>query len=295
MTYFTKPNRPLTWLITGVSSGFGESLARLVLANGHKLIATSRNLSRNPEFVAEVNSHGNGSKWLKLDVDDQESGKLIESLESSGDHIDVLVNNAGYSIYGPVETLTEDEVRAQMDTLYFGPLRLIRAVVPHMRERNYGVIVNMSSGAGLEGRDSMGGYAGAKAALDGMSKVLAKEIAPFGIRTLTVTLGTFNTGFIDATIVGKNGVPDAYKGSIAEQMVQIMSSGTLKPNGDKDKAMKALYEVIVGEGVGKGHEAERLLPLGSDMTVRLKTVQDYLGHALEVFGDVCNSVNLENK
>lgn len=92
---------------------------------------------------------------------------ISESLEASGDHIDVLVNNAGYSIYGPVETLTEDEVRAQMDTLYFGPLRLIRAVVPHMRERKYGVIVNMSSGAGLEGRDSMGGYAGAKAALDG--------------------------------------------------------------------------------------------------------------------------------
>ncbi|KAI1211615.1 putative short-chain oxidoreductase [Annulohypoxylon truncatum] len=294
MTTFTKPNRPLTFFITGASSGFGESLARLVLANGHKLIATSRNLSRNPDFVTEVNAHGNGSKWLKLDVDDQNSGKLIESLEAS-DHIDVLVNNAGYSIYGPVETLSEEEVRAQMDTLYFGPLRLIRAVIPHMRERKYGVIVNISSGAGLEGRDSMGGYAGAKAALDGMSKVLAKEVAPFGIRTLTVTLGTFNTRFSDVTIVGKNPMPDAYKGSVAEQMIDILSSGKLKPNGDKDKAMKALYEVIVGEGVGKGREAERLLPLGQDMTVRVKTVQDYLGHALEVFGDICNNVNLEQK
>ncbi|KAI1462645.1 putative short-chain oxidoreductase [Annulohypoxylon moriforme] len=295
MTAFIKPNRPLTWFITGASSGFGESLARLVLANGHKLIATSRNLSRNPDFVAEVNAHGNGSKWLKLDVDDQNSGKLIESLEESGDQIDVLVNNAGYSIFGPLETLTEEEVRAQMDTLYFGPLRLIRAVLPHMRERKYGVIVNMSSGAGLEARDSMGGYAGAKAALDGMSKVLAKEVAPFGIRTLTVTLGTFNTNFLDVVIVGKNGLPDAYKGSGAEQMIQMLSSGTLKPNGDKDKAMKALYEVVVGEGVGKGHEAERLLPLGQDMTIRLKTVQDYLGHSLEVFGDICNNVNLEKK
>ena len=128
-----------------------------------------------------------------------------------------------------------------------------------------------------------------------MSKVLAKEIAPFGIRTLTVTLGVFNTGFIGATIVGKNGVPDAYKGSVAEQMIQAVSSGSLKPNGDKDKAMKALYEVVVGEGVGKGHGAERLLPLGQDISVRLKTTQDYLGHALEVFGDVCNNVILEKK
>ncbi|KAI2467533.1 putative short-chain oxidoreductase [Annulohypoxylon bovei var. microspora] len=295
MATFTKPNRPLTWLITGASSGFGESLARLVLASGHKLIATSRNLSRNSDFVAEVNAHGNGSKWLKLDVDDQDSGKLIESLEASGDAIDVLVNNAGYSIYGPVETLAEEEMRALMDTLYFGPLRLIRAVLPHMRKRKYGVVVNISSGAGLEGMDSMGGYAGAKAALDGISKVLAKEIAPFGIRTLTVTLGTFNTSFCDTTIVGKAPLPDAYKGSVAEKMIQILSSGSLKPNGDKDKAMKALYDVVVGEGVGKGHEAERLLPLGQDMTVRVKTVRDYLGHALEVFGDVCNSVNLEKK
>ncbi|KAI0885455.1 putative short-chain oxidoreductase [Annulohypoxylon maeteangense] len=295
MTTFAKPNRPLTWLITGTSSGFGESLARLVLANGHKLIATSRNLSRNPDFVAEVNAHGNGSKWLKLDVDNQNSDKFIESLEESGDKIDVLVNNAGYSIYGPMETLTEEELRAQMDTLYFGPVRLIRAVLPHMRKRKYGVIVNISSGAGLEGRDSMGGYAGAKAALDGMSKVLAKEVAPFGIRTLTVTLGTFNTSFGDATRVGKTPLPDVYKGSVADQMIQIMSSGTFKPNGDKDKAMKALYEVVIGEGVGKGHEAESLLPLGQDMTVRVKTVQEYLGHALEVFGDVCNNVSLEKK
>ncbi|KAI1389987.1 putative short-chain oxidoreductase [Hypoxylon trugodes] len=294
MATFVKPNRPLTWLITGASSGFGESLARLVLAGGHNLIATSRNPSKTPEFVAEVNAR-KGSQWVKLDVDDQDSGKVIDSIEASGHEIDVLVNNAGYSIYGPIETLSEAELRAQMDTLYFGPLRLIRAVLPHMRKRKYGVLVNMSSGAGLEARDSMGGYGGAKAGLDGATKVLAKEVAPFGIRTLTVTLGTFNTNFGAATVLGKAPLPDDYKGSIAEQMMQIMASNKLQPNGDKDKAMKAVYEVVVGEGVGKGHEAERLLPLGQDMTVRIKTVRDYLGHALEVFGDVCNNVNLEKK
>lgn len=91
------------------------------------------------------------------------------SLEAAGHEIDVLVNNAGYSIYGPMETLTEEEVRSMLETLYLGPVRLIRAVLPHMRKRKYGVIVNISSGAALEGRDSMGAYAGAKAALDGAS------------------------------------------------------------------------------------------------------------------------------
>ncbi|KAI0108434.1 hypothetical protein F4814DRAFT_427928, partial [Daldinia grandis] len=131
-------------------------------------------------------------------------------------------------IYTPVGTATEDEVRALMETLYFGPIRLIRAVLPHMRKRRYGVIVNVSSGAALDGRDSMGPYARAKAALDGISKVLANEVAPLGIRTLTVTLGTFNSN---------------------------LARGKLQPNGDKDKAMKAFYEVVVGECVGKGCEA----------------------------------------
>ncbi|KAI0144119.1 putative short-chain oxidoreductase [Hypoxylon sp. NC0597] len=294
MATFTKPNRPLTWLITGASSGFGESLARLVLAGGHNLIATSRNPSRTPDFVAEVNAR-EGSKWVKLDVDDRDSDKLIESLEASGHKIDVLVNNAGYCIYGPMETLIEDEVRAHMDTLYFGPIRLIRAVLPHMRKRRYGVIVNISSGAALDGKESMGAYAGAKAGLDGMSKVLAKEVAPFGIRTLTITPGSFNTNLMNTPIIGKNPLPDDYKGSEAEMLMHYLSNGKFLPNGDKDKAMKVLYEVIVGEGIGKGHEAERLLPLGTDMTVRLKTVRDYLGHALEVFGKVCDSVYLEKK
>ncbi|KAI2778431.1 putative short-chain oxidoreductase [Daldinia loculata] len=295
MSTFTKPNRPLTWLVTGATSGFGESLCRLVLAGGHKLIATSRNPSRNPELAAEINARGNDSQFIQLDVDDRNSGQIIESLEASGTEIDVLVNNAGYCIYAPVETAAEEEVRALMETLYFGPVRLARAVLPHMRRRRYGVIVNISSGAALDGRDSMGPYAGAKAALDGISKVLAKEVALFGIRTLTVTLGTFNTNFANATIVGKNPLPDDYKDSVAEQMIQIMSSGKLQPNGDKDKAMKALYEVVVGEGAGKGREAERLLPLGQDMTLRLKGQLEYFGHALEVFGDVTDNVAVDKK
>ena len=164
---FITPKRPLTWLITGCSSGFGLSLTRIALANGHTVIATSRNPSRTPELVAEV--EGKGGKWLQLDVDSAHRGpQLISDLEkNAGQEIDVLVNNAGYSIFAPVETFTEEEMRAQMESMYFGPLRLIRAVLPGMRKRRFGVVVNMSSGAALDARDSMGGYAGAKAGLDG--------------------------------------------------------------------------------------------------------------------------------
>jgi NADP-dependent 3-hydroxy acid dehydrogenase YdfG len=163
---FIMTTTKLTWLITGCSSGFGLSLTRAAQAGGHKVIATSRSPSRTPDLVAEIESKG--GKWVQLDVDSRDCGDVITELEGSSDHIDVLVNNAGYSIYAPIETSEEEEVRAQMETMYFGPLRLIRAVLPHMRKRKSGMIVNMSSGASLDGIPTMGVYAGAKAGMDGM-------------------------------------------------------------------------------------------------------------------------------
>lgn len=92
-TTFTMPKRKLTWLITGCSSGFGLSLTRIGQANGHKVVATSRNPSKTPDLVSEVESKG--GKWLQLDVDDPESPRLVESLQGSGHEVDVLINNAG--------------------------------------------------------------------------------------------------------------------------------------------------------------------------------------------------------
>jgi hypothetical protein len=132
--------------------------------------------------------------------------------------------------------------------------------------------------------------------LAGLTKVLAKELAQFNIRVLTVVLGTFNTNFGQAIDFSKKFLLEDYKGSGADRMIQFLSSGKLKPkpNGDKNKAMKAFYDVAVGEGAGVGREAERFLPLGTDMATRVKMVQDYLAHATDVFGDVTNSVGIEN-
>jgi hypothetical protein len=123
--------------------------------------------------------------------------------------------------------------------------------------------------------------------------MLAKEVAPWNIRTLTVVLGTFNTNMPNNVILGKTPLPDDYIGTFTEQVQQLLVGGKIKPNGDKDKAMKAVYEAVVGEGLGQGNEGEKLLPLGSDMTPRLKAVQDYLGHALEVYGSVTNGVDVD--
>ncbi|KAE9371633.1 putative short-chain oxidoreductase [Stipitochalara longipes BDJ] len=290
-TTFTPPNKKLTWLITGCSSGFGLSLARLALVNGHTVIASSRNSSTTPDLVKEFESRG--GKWIQLDVSSPSSSQIISSLEANGTEIDVLVNNAGYCSFGILETASEEDIRAQMETMYFGPLRLIQAVLPNMRKRRFGVIVNFSSGAALDGNPTMGAYAGAKAGLDGLTKVLAKEVAQFNIRVLTVVLGTFNTNFGQSFDFSKVALPEDYKGSGAEQMIHVLSSGKLKPNGDKDKAMETVYDVVVGEGVGAGHEGERFLPLGKDMVARVGMVQEYLGHAAQVFGDVAKSVAID--
>ncbi|KAI1827279.1 NAD(P)-binding protein [Xylaria intraflava] len=282
--------KKLTWLITGCSSGFGLSLVRIAQAGGHKVIATSRDPSKTPDLVKEVESHG--GRWLELNVDDPASGTIINELEESGEHIDVLINNAGYCIYAPIETITEDEIRAQMETMYFGPLRLIRAVLPYQRKRKFGVIANFSSGAALEAQGSMGAYAGAKGGLDALNKVLAKEVAPFNIRVLTVLLGTFNTNMLNAYTFGEAPLPGEYKDTVAGQIMDYIGSGKIIPNGDKDKAMKAVYQLIVGEGFGAGKEKEKFLPLGSDMTARMTLVQDQLAHAKEVFGEVTNGVNV---
>ena len=163
----TMPWNPqrLTVLITGSSSGLGLALTRNILSHGHHVIATSRTPAKTPDLVAEVEAAG--GQWLALDLDDPDCGAVIARLEDQGTHVDVLTNAAGFSILGASEAFAEDEVRRQMETSFFGPYRLMRAVVPRMRERRRGMIVNLSSGAGCYGREAMAIYGASKSAMDG--------------------------------------------------------------------------------------------------------------------------------
>lgn len=131
------------------------------------MIATSRRPDRTPELVREVESRG--GRWARLDVDDPDEGAgLVDALEAEeGCHVDVLVNNAGSAVLQVAELAREDEVRAQFETVFFGPYRLTRAVLPYMRRRRFGVVVNVSTGSSLEARETMGVYGAAKAAFDG--------------------------------------------------------------------------------------------------------------------------------
>jgi NAD(P)-dependent dehydrogenase (short-subunit alcohol dehydrogenase family) len=309
---FAKPSRPLTWLITGCSSGLGLALTREVQRHGHTVIATSRRPFQTPDLVAEIEA--NGGEWHALDVDDVcAAGALVEKLEASGYRIDVLVNNAGYILFGTVEQSSDEERRRQMETMYFGPSRLIQVLVPYMRERRFGIIANISTGAALDGPGGMAGYAAAKAALDGIScfqqvddnyilivrhriastRVLAKEVSTFNIRLLTVYLGTFNTNIANACPFAQAPLPDDYKGSLTDQTMETIKNGKFVAKGDTNKAAKVIFEVTVGEGVGAGREDERFLLLGREVIRGAGSVRDQLAHALDVFADIAGNVYAE--
>ena len=166
-------DRNLTWLITGCSSGIGLSLARYVLSQGHNVVATSRSPSKVLDLVAEIERNGRG-KFIALDPNAplHEIQTSLEPVWSAfpGGGIDVLVNNAAYPVLGAVEDIPEEHAKAMFETNFFGVLRVIKAVLPSMRQRGSGTIVNISSLVGMSVFPAVGIYGASKYAIEGWSR-----------------------------------------------------------------------------------------------------------------------------
>ena len=184
----------LIWCVTGASRGFGRQLTELALERGDAVVAAAR------EPAALASELGRHERLLTatLDVTDAQAARsaVAGALERFG-RIDVLVNNAGRGLIGAVEEASEAEVRAVFENNVFGALAVTQAVLPSMRERRSGTIVNVSSVAGMAGRSGGGIYAGTKFAIEGISEALRAELAPLGIRVVIVEPGAFRTDFHD--------------------------------------------------------------------------------------------------
>jgi NAD(P)-dependent dehydrogenase (short-subunit alcohol dehydrogenase family) len=179
------------WFITGCSTGFGRELAKFVLARGYRAVVTARDTSKIQDLKT---GHEGRVLALELDVTDKaEVEDAVRRAESAFGSIDVLVNNAGYGYVGAVEESDEADVRAMVETNFFGLARMIHVVLPGMRERRHGNIVNISSIGGLVGFPGVGYYNATKFAVEGLSESLAKEVAPLGIKVLIVEPGPFRT------------------------------------------------------------------------------------------------------
>jgi NAD(P)-dependent dehydrogenase (short-subunit alcohol dehydrogenase family) len=182
-------------LITGCSSGFGKHTALLFARHGHSVFATMRDPDKAGPMAEVAAEEGVDVRVLRLDVDDAESvtAAVAEAEASAGGALDIVVNNAGFELRGPIEACTDDEVRAQFETNVYGPLRVIRAVLPAMRARRSGVIVNVSSIAGIVARPFGGPYSASKHALEAISETLHHELREFGIRVAVIEPGQFDT------------------------------------------------------------------------------------------------------
>ena len=182
-----------TVLITGCSSGVGRATAEAFLEDDWKVYATARN-------PADIETLGEreGCDVNTLDVTDREDvDRVVSRMMERDGRIDALVNNAGYGQHGPLEDVTDDLLHRQFDVNVYGPHRLARAVLPHMREAEDGTVVNVSSVAGRVAAPGMGAYAGSKHALEGMSDALRAEVEPFGVDVVVVQPGPVETSFRD--------------------------------------------------------------------------------------------------
>ena len=199
-----------TVLVTGCSSGFGKLTALLFGRHGHTVFATMRDVERAGPLAEVAAEEGIDVRVLALDVDDPASvaGAVGEAEAATGGGLDVVVNNAGYELRGPIEVCTDEEIRAQFETNLHGPLRVIRAVLPGMRARGSGVIVNVSSIAGLVAWPGLGAYAATKFAVVGLTKTAAAELGRAGIRVNCVHPGVTDTPMVDAVDDGVRGPLD---------------------------------------------------------------------------------------
>jgi NAD(P)-dependent dehydrogenase (short-subunit alcohol dehydrogenase family) len=274
------------WFITGTSNGFGLLLSLKVLAAGHQVIATIRDFKRSAAAVKSIEQAGGNVIQMDMTEPRQTIIQKIQDAEKKFGPIEYLVNNAGYSLLGPIESFTESEAEQQIKTNVFGPLYAIQAVQPGMRARRSGTIVNFSSVAGQDANPSCGLYSASKFGLEGLSEVLSKEMKEFGVSVLIVEPGAFRTNFLGAKVVS-NTVAKEYEGTAVGTMVEKFGAADGKQPGDPQKAVDIVFEVATGQGAA-GHLKGKILrlPLGKDAFARIQTklnaVQQDLDNSQEI-------------
>lgn len=227
------------WLITGCSTGFGRELSRVLLRRGYRVVVTARN----PATLDEFASAGNALvAALDVTVPRQIADVVREADERFG-QIDVLVNNAGYGYLSAVEEGEDDEVRAMFETNVFGLANMTKAVLPGMRARRRGHIVNISSVGGLIGFPGIGYYNASKFAVEGLSEALAKETAGLGIKVTIVEPGPFRTDWAGRSLrTPKNAIADYAQSAGARRAAIQGYSGSQQ--GDPVRGAEAIIQAV---------------------------------------------------
>lgn len=232
-----KTENQKVWFITGTSKGMGLQLTKLLLSQGHKVIATSRNTDA---LIEQISENKENLYPLKLDItSDADVKEAIDAIVKKVGRIDVVVNNAGYSLVGSMEEMTDAEFRATLDVNLFGTVNVIRNVMPYLRKQKNGHIINISSGSGFVGNGKAASYNAAKFGVVGLTYGLQKEVADFGIKVTVVAPGQFRTEFMDSLQYVKNRI-DVYGIDEAEKNWSGQSG---QQKGDPEKLVEILVEI----------------------------------------------------
>jgi NAD(P)-dependent dehydrogenase (short-subunit alcohol dehydrogenase family) len=235
-----------TWFITGSSRGFGRALVQAALDAGDSVVATARR----PEQLAELaGRYGDRILPLALDVTD---GDAVQAAVSAGvqrfGRLDVIVNNAGYANVAPIETGNEADFRAQFETNFWGVYHVSKAVIPQLRAQGGGTVVQFSSiGGRVGGSPGIASYQAAKFAVDGFSRVLAVETAPFGVQVMVVEPSGFATDWAGSSMTIYD-IPADYDGTIGA-MHRRMRANTAGASGDPVRAAGILVQVVKRDNV----------------------------------------------
>lgn len=237
----SSPAEPRVWLITGCSSGFGRSLAEKAIAAGDRVVATARNvdalvplLRLSPDSVALV--------ALDVTKPDQVRSAVAEAHAIWG-RFDVVVNNAGYGLIGAVEECSDAQIERNLETNLLGPIRLIRAVLPHLRAQRSGHLIQISAAAAISNYAGFGIYGAAKCGVEGLSESLRAELAPLGIRVTLVQPGPFRTDFISRSLDRAEQRISDYDAT-SGKFQQFLSRISGKQPGDPDRAAEIIVQMV---------------------------------------------------
>jgi len=240
----TTPASPRAWFITGVSSGLGRALAQAALAAGDVVAGSVR---READRYAFETLHPDRAVGLIMDVTDEAAVlAAVKAAEARMGRIDILVNNAGYGLVGAIEEASLAEIRAQFEVNVFGALAVIQAVLPGMRVRRSGRILNVTSVSGLAAWGGTGVYCASKYALEGATQALAQEVAELGIKVTNIAPGGLRTDYAGRSLVLSEQTIVDYDGA-ARYARNVLRQGSGHEAGDPDKAAAAILQVAAAE------------------------------------------------
>ncbi|WP_406054143.1 oxidoreductase [Kribbella sp. NBC_00889] len=273
-----------TWLITGCSTGLGRAFAEAVLAHGHNAVVTARDVAKVQDIA---DKYPDTALALPLDVtNDNQVTAAVSAAETRFGAVDVLVNNAGYGYRAAVEEGEDDAVQQLFDTHVFGTVRTIKAVLPGMRARRTGTIVNLSSIGARICPEGSGYYSAVKAAIEALTLSLRKEVAPLGITAIVVEPGGFRTDFAGRSLT-QAAEPIADYANTAGKRRKEHDTGHGKQPGDPAKAAAALIQAVESD------TPPYMLLLGNDTSDGFRAALDALRAEADAWETLSRSTDFD--